>query len=117
MESIKTTISHITATPYHYNGSPERGAILHDTVSGCACLATNCDAVLFDSLAVLNNEINEDAESYDIGARFATIADYIAYYCDVDLMSYADDDDILDVLYNDLGFGAIIWIKDIAANS
>ena len=117
MESIKNIINHITATPYHYNDSPERGTILHDTISDCACLVTNGDPIWYDSLAELNDELNEDAESYDIGATLPSLSDYVAYYCGVDLMVYDDDADILAVLDNELGYGATAWIKDIAANA
>lgn len=117
MESIKTTINHITAAKYTYANITNAGAILHDTINDCALLVTNGDPIWYDSLAELNEEINEDAESYDIGATFATVADYIAYYCDVDLMACADDGAILDVLVNELGYGAAAWIKDIAANA
>lgn len=117
MESIKTTVNHITAARYTYADSPEAGSILHDLQSGCVCLVTNGDPVWYDSMDDLNADISEDAENYIIAATFATITDYIAYYYDDDLMAYADDDTIIDVLYNTFGYGAAAWIKDIAANA
>lgn len=117
MESIKTTINHITAAKYTYANSTETGAILHDLDSDCACLVTNSDPIWYDSMAALADDIREDAKNYGIGVPFATLAAYIHYYYDVDVMACTDDAAALDILGNTIGTGATAWIKDIAANA
>lgn len=127
MESLKDTIKHIAAIPYRLTPeepfgvprslyeTPERGVILHDTISNEACMVPFGKKVDCNNLDDLYVDMGEDWQRCVTGAR-TSLAEYTAYYCGVDLLACADDIDVYGALEDELGCAVAGWISDISCD-